>query len=312
MEDKEIFEEDWNIFNFDELRKLVKFLIRNKMKNFKDKVAAITGTASGIGKNLAIQLAAAGARVALADFNEAGMKKTYEIIKKSGGEASCHVVDVGKKTDVFRFSAEVMNTYGSVDLVFNNAGVAIAGLKFEETSQEDIEWIFNINLWGVIHGCKAFLPYLKRQPEAVIVNVSSVFGLAGFYHNSAYCMTKFAVRGLTESLREELHDTNVQVVQVHPGGIKTGIAASSRAPNMTAEKKAELAKNFQEVLAKTTAEDAAKIILKGIKKGKEKVLIGTDAKFLDFMVRLRHMGSLKMFGKRMREAEDGQPTKGLI
>ena len=268
------------------------------MKNLQNKVAAITGTASGIGQELAFQLAIAGATVAIADIDKKGLEKTYQQIINTGGKASQHLLDVSKKEQVYAFANAVLQQHGQVDIVINNAGVALGAISVEEVSYEELDWIFGINLWGVIYGTKAFLPYLKKRPEAALINISSVFGLSGIPQQAPYCITKFAVRGLTESLRSELIDTNVLVMQVHPGGIKTNIVRNSKG-HKSAQEKAEMVKRFDEESAKTTAAEAATVIIKALKKDKVRVRIGWDAKIFDWVVRLMPITSVRMIGKKI-------------
>lgn len=268
------------------------------MKNLQNKVAAITGTASGIGKELALQLAAEGAIVAISDYNKIGLNETYQQIIAAGGKASQHIVDVSKKDQVYNFAKEAIKAHGQVDIVINNAGVALGAMTMETVNYEELDWIFGINLWGVIYGTKAFLPTIKSRPEGAIINISSVFGLSGIPEQGPYCMTKFAVRGLTESLRSELRDTNVLVMQVHPGGIKTNIARSSRNRNISQAEQERLSNNFDKV-AKTSPQKAAQIIIKGLKKNKPRVRIGADARFIDRLVRFFPIKGVAMIGKQI-------------
>lgn len=254
------------------------------MKNLQNKVIAITGTASGIGKSLALQLAAEGAILAISDVNPTGLKQTYQEVAAIGGKASQYIVDVSQKEQVYDFAKAVIQDYGHVDIIINNAGVALGAMDMETVNYEELDWIFGINLWGVIYGTKAFLPAIKSRPEGAIINISSVFGLSGIPQQGPYCMTKFAVRGLTESLRGELKDTNVLVMQVHPGGIKTNIARSSRNRTATAAEREQFSKDFEQ-LAKTTPEEAARVIIKGLKKNKSRIRIGADARLMDRLVR---------------------------
>lgn len=268
------------------------------MKNLQNKVAAITGTASGIGKQLALQLAAAGTTVAISDVNKAGLQQTYQAIIAAGGKASQHLVDVSQKDQVYGFAEAVIKEHGHVDIIINNAGVALGAMAFETVNYEELDWIFGINLWGVIYGTKAFLPAIKNRPEGAIINISSVFGLSGIPEQAPYCMTKFAVRGLTESLRGELQDSNILVMQVHPGGIKTNIARSSRNRNATETEREQFASNFER-LARTTPEKAAQIIIHALKKNKPRVRIGPDAKLMDRLVRFFPVKGIARIGKEI-------------
>ena len=232
------------------------------MKDLKDKVAAITGAASGIGRALALNLAAEGCHVAIADVNEAGLKETADKVRSSGVRVTTHTVDVANREQVKRYASEVVKAHGSVHLIINNAGVGIVE-TMEDVSYEDFEWLIGINLWGVIYGCKEFLPYLKKQQSAHIVNISSVNGILTNPNNGPYCTSKFAVRGFTETLAQELSDTNVKVSCVHPGGIQTNIASNSRfykASDPTLGRDEAVA-IFNRTMAKTTADKAAQIVV---------------------------------------------------
>lgn len=258
------------------------------MKNFKDKVAAITGAGSGMGRELAIELAKRGCNLALSDVNDAGLAETVRLVADASVKVTSAHLDVADRKAVFAWADAVVRDHGKVNLIFNNAGVAL-GATVEGMSYEDFEWLMNINFWGVVHGTKAFLPYLKQAGEGHIINTSSVFGLVGIPSQSAYNSAKFAVRGFTESLRMELdiQKCGVSATSVHPGGIKTNIARSARmsgsVEQLGMDKKnatAKFEKNFI-----TTANRAARIILRGIEKNQRRVLIGPDAHVIDGMAR---------------------------
>lgn len=257
------------------------------MKTFQNKIAVITGAGSGIGRHLGLQLAEAGAQLALADLNLKTLEETQQLIEAKGKTARIYQLDVSQKDAVYNFCTSVISDFGHVDLVFNNAGVALGRTTLEEVTYEELDWIFGINLWGVIYGTKAFLPHLLKRPEAYIVNISSVFGLIGIAHQGPYCTTKFAVRGFTESLKAELSETNVKAMSVHPGGIKTNIARNARGgpSDLTEQEKEEQLKKFEKGFI-TTAEKAAATILKGVRNGKTRVRIGKDARFFDFIARV--------------------------
>lgn len=260
------------------------------MKNLKGRVAVVTGAGSGIGRALAERLAAQQCKLALADIDEAGLKETAEALSAQGTEVFTKKLDVADRKAVYAFADEVVATFGEVNLVFNNAGVAL-GTTVEQVSYEDFEWLMNINFWGVVYGTKAFLPYLKQADAGHIINVSSVFGLIGVPAQSTYNAAKFAVRGFTESLRQELEieGANVSCTCVHPGGIKTNIAKNARMTDSIkditgADGEASTAE-FEKFL-RTTPTDAADTILNGVKRNKRRVLIGTDAIAIDAMQRL--------------------------
>ncbi|GGJ92396.1 short-chain dehydrogenase [Alloalcanivorax dieselolei] len=260
------------------------------MKSFKDKVAVITGAGSGIGRALAGQLAAQGAKLALSDVNEAGLRETVEALGLDSERVISKVFDVADRNAVYTFADEVMAHFDAAHLVINNAGVAL-GASVEEMSYEDFEWLMGINFWGVVYGTKAFLPHLKAAGEGHIVNVSSVFGLIGVPTQSAYNAAKFAVRGFTESLRQELEIENggVSCTTVHPGGIKTNIARNARMGSGMEKitgTDADKARRDFEKLFRTTPEEAARTILKGVRANKRRVLIGSDALAIDGMQRL--------------------------
>lgn len=247
------------------------------MKNLSNKVVVITGAGSGIGRALAVNLAGKGARLALSDVNEEGLGETVELAVKAGSpDVHTARLDVADKAAFASYATEVAEHFGQVNVVINNAGVALAG-DAVDLSYEDMEWIVGINFWGVVYGTKEFLPHLIASGDGHVVNLSSLFGLLAMPGQSAYNATKFAVRGFTEALREEMliAGHKVGVTSVHPGGIKTAIARSARVSDK--EDKAATAKLFDEKLAKMTPERAAEIIVKGITRNQARVLVGLDA-----------------------------------
>lgn len=253
------------------------------VKDFKNKVAVITGAGSGIGRALALELAGHGARLALSDVNTTGVAETAALCEKAGAQARHYVLDVADRAAVYAHADQVVADFGQVNLVFNNAGVALTA-TVEEMSWEDFEWIVGINFWGVMYGTKAFLPHLVASGEGHLVNVSSVFGLFAVPTQSAYNATKFAVRGFTEALRQEMKLAGhpVGVSSVHPGGIKTNIANNARAA--AGHDKDQLASMFAKI-ATTSPESAAKRILRGVRRDEAKILIGLDAYGLDLLPR---------------------------
>ena len=249
------------------------------------RTAYVSGAASGIGRAVAQRLAAHGCPVAIADQNEAGLEQTAELI---GGPVLSRVLDVRDRQAQMAFAAEVAEwAPAPLGMVFNNAGVTTAQ-TVAEGSVEDDEWVTDINYGGVVHGVRAFLPILLAQGSGVIVNTSSVFGLIGWPNQSAYCASKFAVRGFTESLRHELRGTGVRAVAVHPGGIRTDILRNARfhSDPMRRDLSHEDAATEFEALARTTPERAAEIIHAGVRAGKSRVLVGPDAYVLDALVRI--------------------------
>lgn len=250
------------------------------MKNLQGKTAVITGAGSGIGRALAVGLAHHGCRLALTDINEESLAETK---KQMSTGCDTWVVDVADRQAMQKFASECLDSLGVVDIVVNNAGVSLEG-DFIHATYTDLEWILGINLWGVIYGCKEFLPHLVERPEASLVNISSVFGLISYPGQAAYNISKFGVRGLSEALRQELKDTGVTVTSVHPGGIKTNIARQARMPNRTDDERREIADQADKMFL-TTPESAAKTIIKGIRAKKSKVLVGPDAYVIDRLQR---------------------------
>jgi NADP-dependent 3-hydroxy acid dehydrogenase YdfG len=256
------------------------------MKTLQDKVAVITGAGSGIGRALALNLAARGSRLALSDVDEAGLAETVRLVEAAGvREVRSDRLDVADRAAFAAYAREVAGHFGRVNVVINNAGVALAG-DFTELEYDDIDWIIGVNFWGVVHGTKEFLPHLIASGDGHLVNLSSLFGLISMPGQSMYNASKYAVRGMTEAIREEMliAGHRVGVTAVHPGGIKTAIARNSRvAAN---EDQAATAKFFDEKLAKMTPERAAEIIVKGILGNKARVLVGLDAHALHTVAKL--------------------------
>ncbi len=249
-------------------------------------VAVITGAASGIGRALAVRLAAEKiAGIAISDVNEAGLAETAAMAEQHGVPVSTHTIDVSKIEEVQSLADEAVAKHGRVTHLINNAGVGVMG-NFEQLSIDDFEWLMSINFWGVIYGCKVFLPILKAQESAHILNVSSVFGFIAPEEQTAYCASKFAVRGFTESLRHELAGTNVTVSAIHPGGIKTNIARNSRVGKDTPEEWKQQGAKFFDKVARTSPETAAEVIVKGIKDRNPRILIGQDAYAISTISRL--------------------------
>jgi short-subunit dehydrogenase len=255
------------------------------MKTVSGKVAAITGAASGIGRATAVLLARRGCHVAISDVNEAGLQETAEQCRGHGVEVRTARVDVAQRAEVHAWADAVARELGVVHIIINNAGVAL-GATIEDTSYEDFEWLMNINFWGVVHGTKAFLPHLRAAGEGHIVNISSVFGLIAVPTQGAYNAAKFAVKGFTEALRQELEvDTDrIGVTCVHPGGIKTNLARSARFTERPGWVDLKSTQDFEKVFT-TTPERAAADILAAILKNRRRQLIGGDAVFIDLLQR---------------------------
>jgi short-subunit dehydrogenase len=261
------------------------------MKSFANRVAAITGASSGIGRALALELAARKCDLALSsNSNQKALAETARLAERHGVNVTTAKVDVAKREQVQAWADRTAAAHGKVNLIFNNAGVALSG-TVEETSYADYEWLMGINYWGVVYGTKAFLPHLKASGEGHVINVSSVFGLFAQPGMSAYNSSKFAVRGFTESLRQELDLARIGVSAtcVHPGGVKTNIAASARMSDSIAKVTggdAEGSRKGFEKLLRTTAEQCARAILAGVRKDSRRVLIGVDARAADGLQRL--------------------------
>lgn len=245
------------------------------MSIFKSKVAVITGAGSGIGRALAQQAAAKGARLALSDINAAGLAETVGTLP-AGTEARTYILDVSKRDAVLAHAADVNRDFGGAHFLFNNAGATVIG-TFEHLSLDEIDWQLGINLWGVIYGTKAFLPIMLEQRDGCIVNISSVFGLIGFPLQSAYNISKFGVRGLTECLWSELDGTGVRAVCVHPGGIKTNIEKSGRRAAKSGEDEAVFETMAAELLS-TPPEKCAADIIAGVERGKRRILTGSKSR----------------------------------
>jgi NAD(P)-dependent dehydrogenase (short-subunit alcohol dehydrogenase family) len=245
----------------------------------------ITGAASGIGRSLARHLSRLGSPAAIADIDEAGLKETARTLP---GPVLVRVLDVRDAADQRRFAAEVRAWLPApLAAVFNNAGVAVASSVLDADPGDD-EWLRQINFDGVVNGTRAFLPILAEQDDGVIVNTSSVFGLLGMPYQSAYCASKFAVRGFTDALRQELRGTGVSAVTVHPGGITTNIARNARIrkdPEGRGRSHEQMAADF-EAITMTTPDKAAEIICRGVERGKARILVGPDAYVFDALARV--------------------------
>lgn len=259
------------------------------MTEIAGKVAVVTGAGSGIGRALALQLAQGGARVAVSDMDSLGLAETVRQLELLGAEVHSAPLDVTQREAVIDYAAAVQERFGAVNIVFNNAGIAFTG-EVEIAEFKDIERVMDVDFWGVVNGTKAFLPYLLESGDGHIVNTSSLFGLVAIPGQSAYNAAKFAVRGFTESLRQEMLAAGrpVRVTCVHPGGIKTAIARNSTTADGYQQR--DLAQFFDRYLAHTSADAAARRILKGVAADRGRVLIGLDARALDLFVRLTGSG----------------------
>lgn len=264
------------------------------MQGFAGKVAVVTGAGSGIGQALAIELARSGAKLAISDVEVDGLAGTEERLKAIGAPVKTDRLDVTEREAFLAYADAVNDHFGTVNQIYNNAGIAFNG-DVEVSQFKDIERVMDVDFWGVVNGTKAFLPHLIASGDGHVVNVSSVFGLFSVPGQAAYNSAKFAVRGFTEALRQEmiLARHPVKVTTVHPGGIKTNIVR-----NMTAVEgfdKDEMVQTFDKRLANTSPQKAARIILDGVRKNKARVLVGPDAKVLDIIVRLTGSGYQRLF-----------------
>ncbi len=261
------------------------------MKSFKNKVAAITGAASGMGRTLAVELARRGCNLAISDVNEAELVKTAELASQHGVRVTVRKLDVSQRDEVYAWADEVVRDHGKVNLIFNNAGVALTA-PVEHMKISDFEWIMGINFWGVVYGTQAFLPHLKASGEGHVINTSSLFGLMAVPTQSAYNASKFGVRGFTEALRMELdmEGACVSATCVHPGGIATNIAMAGKVDpvmeKLTGQSVDAHKRRANKLINVTTAESAALQILQAVERNERRVLVGSDARFLDKMIRL--------------------------
>jgi len=270
------------------------------VKDLKDRVAVVTGAAGGIGRATALELARQGCHLAISDVNEQGLASVAGEIEALGRKVSTHVMDVADKAAMEAFPQAVLDAHGRVDIIVNNAGVGVAD-RVESISMEDFEWIVGINFWGVVYGTRFFLPHMIKADSGHIVNISSLFGIIGVPTQSAYCATKFAVRGFTESLRIEMMGTGVGVTAVHPGGVKTDIARNARfkqGPDGSTDSD-EAARNFDRV-ARTTPESAGRQIVRAIRRNQGKLRIGADARLLDRIARLMPVGYQRLIYRAMK------------
>jgi NAD(P)-dependent dehydrogenase (short-subunit alcohol dehydrogenase family) len=264
--------------------------------NLAGKTAIITGAASGIGRAIACSLARRGCHLALADLNEAGLAETASLAVAQGLRITCHRLDVADKLAVAAFPAVVSAAHPGVDILVNNAGVALGG-SFDEVSEADFEWLFDINFWGVVRMTRAFMPILKASQGAQIVNISSLFGLIAPPGQTAYSASKFAVRGFSMALRHELAGTNIGVTTVHPGGVATSIAKNARmARTLTEAELAQSQKRFERLLRMPPAQ-AGEIIVKAIEQRRPRIVVGSDAKLSGLIERLMPVSYWKVIAR---------------
>jgi NADP-dependent 3-hydroxy acid dehydrogenase YdfG len=264
------------------------------MEGFAGKVAVVTGAGSGIGQALALELGRAGAKVAISDVDLEGLAVTEKQLKAIGAPVKADRLDVTERMAFLAYADDVREHFGTINQIYNNAGIACAG-DVEVARFKDIERVMDVDFWGVVNGTKAFLPHLIASGDGHVVNVSSVFGLFSLPGQAAYNSAKFAVRGFTEALRQEmvLAKHPVKVTAVHPGGIKTAIARNAIVAEGIDAK--EVAESFEKKFAKTSPQRAAQIILAGVHKNKARVLVGPDARLLDLVVRITGSGYQRLF-----------------
>ena len=268
------------------------------MKGFAGKVVVITGAGSGIGRALALELARSGAKLAISDLDTEGLAETERLVHQIGAPVKADRLNVTEREAFLLYADEVKAHYGVVHQIYNNAGIAYNG-DVEDTTFKDLERVMDVDFWGVVNGTKAFLPHLLESGDGHVINVSSLFGIFAVPGQSAYNAAKFAVRGFTEALRQEMITKKrpVAVTTVHPGGIKTAIARN--AGSVEDLDAADLAAQFDKKLARTSPERAAEIILEAVRKKKARVLVGADAKSLDVLVRILGSNYQSIFSRVM-------------
>lgn len=257
------------------------------MTQLNHKVAAVTGAGSGIGRELAIELAKRGAKLALADINARGLEETVALLPSQGG-VTTHVVDVASREQVEGYARDVAAKHGGADLIINNAGLAVKA-SIEAVSYEEFARVIDVNLWGVVYGTKAFLPLLRARGAGHIVNISSINGMVPFVANAPYNVSKYAVLGFSESLMQELRGSSIHVTSVHPGGIRTNIVRNA------IHASAGDAKEFDRI-AMTSPKQAAQVILRGVEHNTERVYIGMDSKLMAAAKRLFPSTTVKLAG----------------
>lgn len=272
--------------------------MRDQM-NLRDRTAVVTGAASGIGRALALSLARRGCHLALADINAEGLAETARLVRSGRLLVSEHVLDVSDRAAVAQFPDEVAAEHPRMDLLVNNAGVAIGG-SFEQVSEADFEWLFSINFFGVVRLTRAFLPRLRASDDARIVNLSSVFGLVAPPGQAAYVASKFAVRGFSESLRHELASSTVGVTVVHPGGVATSIAKNARIAGGLEGPEVERRRAAFSKHLRLPAEVAGETIVRGIEARKPRVLVGKDAIALSVIERVAPVSYWNLLGRALK------------
>lgn len=266
------------------------------------RTGVVTGAASGIGRAIALSLGRRGCHLALADVNEEGLAETAQLVRERGVpgvRVSRHVLDVGDREAVAALPERVVSEHGGVDLLFNNAGVALGG-TFEQVSPADFEWLFEINFWGVVRMTRAFLPLLHASDDARVVNLSSVFGLFAPAGQVPYSSSKFAVRGFSEALRHELEGSHIGVTVVHPGGVATAIAENAREPASASREETARRRATAKRLLRMPPERAGEIIVRGTERRKPRILVGLDAVTGSLLTRLAPVRYWRILAPRLR------------
>jgi NAD(P)-dependent dehydrogenase (short-subunit alcohol dehydrogenase family) len=265
----------------------------------KGRTAVVTGAAGGIGRGIALALGRRGCHVALADIDDAGLTRTADEVGALGVRASCHHLDVADAAAVAAFPQRVITEHPGVDVLVNNAGIALAG-RFEQIAADDFDMLIAVNFFGVVRMTRAFLPLLHKSDDARLVNISSVYGLIAPPGNTAYAASKFAVRGFSESLRHELEGSTIGVTVVHPGGVATSIARNARLPAGIDPVEAEVRRKALEALLRMKPEDAGEIIVRGVENRRVRVLVGADARRVALIERLMPVKYWKMIRRSVR------------
>ena len=275
-------------------------------RQLKDKAIVITGAASGIGEALALGLSKRGARLLLADIDAQGLDRVVNAVRTQGTQCHSLVTDTGAEAAILALAQEALSRLGGADMLINNAGVTLLS-PVAKLQTDDAHWLMNINFWGVVHGCRAFIPQLSHRPDAVIVNISSIFAMVSVPTQSIYNASKAAVRGFSDALREELLVPGIDVLCVHPGGIRTNIANTARITDvsMVADTDQEMRDAFTR-LARTSPAEAAEVIIHAMQARKKRVLIGSDAKLMDLLFRVfpsKASHWVSQLGQRLRASE---------
>jgi NADP-dependent 3-hydroxy acid dehydrogenase YdfG len=264
--------------------------------NVSNRVAVITGAGSGIGRATALALARRGCHLALADINLEGLKESAWMLSTLSVRVTTHPLDVADRAAVRALPAAVMDAHKRVDLLVNNAGVALGG-SFEQVDEDDFDWLMDINFNGVVRMTRAFLPLLRQSDEARIVNLSSIYGIVSPPGQAAYSASKFAVRGFSNALRHELEDSTVAVSVVHPGGVATAIARNARVPQGAPADEIARGRKLSEKLLRMAPDTAGEIIVRGIERRQARILVGNDAKFVSFLERLAPVAYWRLLKK---------------